>query len=69
MPAIFGLGEITYWQAWGLVILAHILFKVGGHGHEHDQGPNRYWKEKFRHKFKAGFSEPEAADHSEEINT
>ena len=27
MPSIFGLGEITYWQAWGLVLLSHILFK------------------------------------------
>ena len=29
MPAIFGLPEITYWQAWALVVLAHILFKAG----------------------------------------
>ena len=26
MPAIFGLPEITYWQAWGILILAQILF-------------------------------------------
>lgn len=29
MPAIFGLVEITYIQAWGLVLLSHILFKSG----------------------------------------
>ncbi|MBN2659601.1 MAG: hypothetical protein JXR86_21260 [Spirochaetales bacterium] len=27
MPEIFGLGEVTYWQAWGLLILSSILFK------------------------------------------
>ena len=27
MPAIFGLKQLTYWQAWGLLILSSILFK------------------------------------------
>jgi len=27
MPAIFGLTKLTYWQAWGLLILSSILFK------------------------------------------
>jgi hypothetical protein len=36
MPALFGLKTITYWQAWGLVILGRILFggwrgAAGGH--------------------------------------
>ena len=31
MPVIFGLGVITYWQAFGLVILSKILFGVFGH--------------------------------------
>ena len=31
MPEIFGLIEITYWQAVGIIILAKILF--GGFGH------------------------------------
>ena len=31
MPGLFGLAEIGYWQAFGLVILAKILF--GGFGH------------------------------------
>lgn len=26
MPAVFGLGEITFWQAFGMVILAKLLF-------------------------------------------
>ena len=41
MPGIFGLPEITYLQAVGLFVLAHLLLKghTGhshtGHGHEH----------------------------------
>lgn len=27
MPEIFGLKKLTYWQAWGLLILSCILFK------------------------------------------
>ncbi len=34
MPGIFGLGEIGYWQAVGLFVLAHLLFK-GHHGGPH----------------------------------
>ena len=30
MPALFGLGQISYWQAFGVVILAKLLF--GGFG-------------------------------------
>jgi hypothetical protein len=33
MPAIFNLKEITYWQAFGIIILAKLLF--GGFGHRH----------------------------------
>jgi hypothetical protein len=29
MPAIFGLPAINFWQAWGLVVLSHILIKPG----------------------------------------
>ena len=31
MPGVFGLGEIGFWQAFGLLLLAKIFF--GGHGH------------------------------------
>jgi len=27
MPDIFGLQELTYWQAWAITILCSILFK------------------------------------------
>jgi hypothetical protein len=32
MPELFGLGEITYWQAFGIVVLAKILFGAFGGG-------------------------------------
>lgn len=54
MPEIFGLTTLTYWQAWGIVLMAHILFKTGNHSkrfhdeHHHDDS----WKEKFRSKFR-----------------
>ena len=51
MPAIFGLGIITYWQAWGLVLLTHLLFKVGGHHHDHDNHRDEKWKTRFRKRF------------------
>lgn len=43
MPAVFGLPRITYWQAWGLLLLGHILFGVGSKTehrteHRHDDG-------------------------------
>ena len=32
MPEIFGLKRLTYWQAWGLLVLCWILFKELGSG-------------------------------------
>lgn len=34
MPEIFGLPTITYWQAWGLLVLAHLLIGAGRTVHE-----------------------------------
>jgi hypothetical protein len=34
MPDIFGLPRITLWQAWGLLILAHLLLGAGQISHE-----------------------------------
>ncbi|MBN2011208.1 hypothetical protein JW960_17825 [candidate division KSB1 bacterium] len=49
MPTIFGLTAITFWQAWGLVVLSHILFKSFPHhkSHYHDER----WKTKFRERY------------------
>lgn len=40
MPSIFGVGKIGYWQAFGLIILAKLLFGgMGHHGSHHDHKP------------------------------
>ena len=49
MPDIFGLGKITFWQAWGLVVLAHILFKSFPHP-KHPAHDDR-WKKHFKEKY------------------
>jgi hypothetical protein len=36
MPKIFGLTEITYWQAFGIVILAHLIFGSFKGGYDDD---------------------------------
>ncbi len=38
MPDIFGLPHVTYWQAWGLMLLSCIFFKGFGSG---DSGGGR----------------------------
>ena len=55
LPGIFGFPEITYWQAWGLLILAHILLGGGPrfqHKHYHDRDHN------FRNKVRKAFGRP-----------
>lgn len=56
MPVIFGITKITYWQAWGLVLLAHILFKFNPlhHGHKHYKGKH-FDKDKFKEKVREKF--------------
>lgn len=47
MPAIFGLTTITYWQAWGLLILSWIL--LGGF-----RGPayrRRHWRRRMAERW------------------
>jgi hypothetical protein len=42
MPSIFGLTTISYWQAFGLVILARLLVgSMGHHGHERSSFKHR----------------------------
>jgi len=49
MPDIFGLPQVTFWKAWGLVVLAHILFKSFPHKNHHDHDDR--WKKRFKEKF------------------
>jgi hypothetical protein len=79
MPAVFGLTVITYWQAFGIIILAKILFS-GIHPHPgHDRfGPpftrqrrsyDRWWREEGQKAFdgwletQAGTDRPENDEH------
>lgn len=43
MPVIFGLPEIGFWQAVGLVVLGHILFG-GDHGHHYERSGSKLRK-------------------------
>lgn len=64
IPAIFGIGVITFWQSMGLLVLAKILF--GGHHGKPGGFPRRprfkdrdAWKEHMREKFADNrFGEP-----------
>jgi len=48
MPAVFGLGTITYWQAFGILLLAKLLFGAFG-GHHRDKHDRFAQKFKERH--------------------
>jgi hypothetical protein len=65
MPALFSLKTITYWQAWGLVVLGRILFggwrgASGGHDFRRRRMARRWAKmspeqrEEFRESFYRG---------------
>jgi len=61
MPLIFGLTAITFWQAWGLVILCHLLFKAGpGHHPHHDEEDHGPWKRHFKEKIQKHFLNDDA---------
>lgn len=57
MPEIFGLGVITYWQAFGIVLLAKLVFGSFG-AHRYDNGGCEHgeddWKDNARHWHGAG---------------
>lgn len=40
VPAIFGLGTITFWQGWGLLVLTGLLFRS-----RMGDSVNNSWKE------------------------
>ncbi len=61
MPEIFGLKAISYWQAWGLVLLSHILVKPGYGSHSEGGSKEKKKGSGFEAKFKVDRSEPEAA--------
>ena len=62
MPAIFGLGLITFWQAFGIVLLAKLLF--GGFGHSHRNRDSRFERH-FEDRFKRFVGAEEAKSEAE----
>ena len=54
MPMLFGLPEITYWHAFGIIILARLLFGGHNHGHDHKYGPPSDKKSRFMNWVKYG---------------
>jgi len=48
MPDIFGLKQLNYWQAWGLLILCTILFKGFGTGGDSGGRSDRKRKRQLR---------------------
>ncbi len=57
MVGIFELPAITFWQAFGIIILAKILF--GGFGHHHD-GQHGHVHKLFKHDQQAAFADDES---------
>ncbi|MBN1339172.1 MAG: hypothetical protein JXA03_07605 [Bacteroidales bacterium] len=59
MPELFGLPEIDYWLAFGIIILARLIFGgFGGHSHHKksvDNHHERYYEAKYRRKFDRKF--------------
>lgn len=62
MPSIFNLGRITYGQAFGLMILARLIFGSVGH---HRRGPHGFGRGRhgFRRMAWHGCSKEDAANH------
>jgi len=60
MPAIFGLGQISFWQAFGIVLLAKLLFGAG-HGYSH-KDPHERFESHFHDRFKRFIGSEPAAE-------
>jgi hypothetical protein len=56
MPEIFGLKQLNYWQAWGLLILSWILFKGLGSSAGSSGSTERKRKRELRRHMREGES-------------
>ncbi len=56
MPAIFKLPTITYWQAFGVIILAKLIFGSVGH-HFGNQNYRGYHRHDFHRRFRNGYDQ------------
>ncbi len=53
MPLIFNLGELTFWQAAGILVLSKILFSGFGREHcWHSSNRKKYWHSRFEEKWR-----------------
>ena len=64
IPALFGLGEITFWQAFGIVLLAKLLF--GGVGHSH-KDHERHFESHLQDRFKRFIRSEEAGERDAQV--
>ncbi len=64
MPVIFKLPEISFLQAFGILVLSKILF-LGFHkrpGTQHDFRSREYWKKRFEEEHKTASTSPEGGN-------
>lgn len=62
MPALFGLGTITFWQAFGIVLLAKLLFGGSAHSHrDYDRHSDRRFQNRFKKCVRAEDAKEEEA--------
>ena len=57
MPALFRLPAITFWQAVGLMLLCHLLFKSHTSGHKHREKRHRGHWDSFARRVKCAVDE------------
>jgi hypothetical protein len=69
MPLLFGLPEIDYWLAFGIIILSRLIFGGFGHGTNHPKSSHhdRYYGEKFRNKCRPPFDRRNKWHHYEDF--
>jgi hypothetical protein len=49
MPSLFSLKEISYWQAFGIVVLSKLLFGCGHHGRPRHGRNFHHWRHHHKH--------------------
>jgi hypothetical protein len=62
IPELFHGPVLSYWQALGLLVLAHLLFHRGGHWRPRDRWRRERWKEEFERRL-AGLTPEEREQH------
>lgn len=67
MPLLFGLPEIDYWLAFGIIILSRLIFGGFGHGHHHKSNHHdRFYGSRFRNRCRPPFDKHNKWRHYED---